>query len=335
LLAVVAAGALGGPIPMEAGNVALDATSAGQTTFQQVTFQQVYDAVPIVVTVASNEDDDAYSVRIRNITTTGFEIAPVEPAEFDGAHANVNVPYLAIEPGIHQLGGLTIEAALHTTSTASAKNSISHDTVNFAASFSQAPAALVTIQTMANELDAPPGEPSRPWMTPGVKSVMAGQIQLSLEVAETQHKPLITQDETIGYVAFSAGSGSFIDAGGATILYDSLTSGAIVKGWTDTATDGTGYAVGFNQTFADAPGVTLGTMASRNGGDGGWVRRGAVTAAESYWAIDEDTVSDTERSHGGSEMVGIVAFSDPFVVPEPLSLALLAVGAMGLLRRRR
>ncbi len=336
LLAVVVADAFGAPVSMESGNVALDATSAGQTTFQQVTFQQVYDVVPIVVTVASNEDDDAYSVRIRNVTTTGFEIAPVEPAKFDGPHGNVNVPYLAIEPGIHQLGGLTIEAALHTTSTASANTSTtSHDTVNFAASFSQAPATLVTIQTMVNELDAPPGEPSRPWMTPGVKSVTAGQIALSLETAETQHKPLITQDETIGYVAFSAGSGSFTDAGGAIILYDSLTSDAIVKGWADTSPDGTGYAVGFNQTFADAPDVTLGTIASRNGGDGGWIRRGAITGAESYWAIDEDTVGDTERSHGGSEKVGIVAFSDPFVVPEPTSLALLTLAAAGALFRRR
>lgn len=335
LLAMVSAGAFGASVSMEAGNIALDATLAGQSTFQQVTFQQVYDVVPIVVTVPSNQEDDAYSLRIRNVTTTGFEIAPVEPANFDGPHGAVNVPYLAIEPGIHQLGGLTIEAALHTTSTASANVSITHDTVNFAASFSQAPATLVTIQTMVNELDAPPGEPSRPWMTPGVKSVTAGQILLSLEVAETQHKPLITQDETIGYVAFSAGSGSFVDAGGATVLYDSLTSGAVVKGWTDTTPNGMGYAVDFNQTFADAPGVTLGTIASRNGGDGGWVRRCAVAADESYWTIDEDTVGDTERSHGGLEQVGIVAFSDPFVVPEPLSLTLLALGAAGAVFRRR
>ena len=75
LLAVACSGAVGAPISMEAGNVALDATSAGQTTFQQVTFQQVYDVVPIVVTVASNEGSDSYSVRIRNVTTTGFEIA--------------------------------------------------------------------------------------------------------------------------------------------------------------------------------------------------------------------------------------------------------------------
>ena len=336
LLAVTAAVAPGAPVSMEAGNVALETTSAGQTTFQQVTFQQAYDVVPIVVTVASNEGSEAYSVRIRNITRTGFEIAQVEPAKFDGPHDAVNVPYFAIEPGIYQFGGLTIEAALHTTSTASANTSTStHDTVNFAASFSQAPATLVTIQTMVNEMDAPPGEPSRPWMTPGVRSVTAGQILLSLEVAETGHMTLITQDETIGYVAFSAGSGSFTDAGGATILYDCLTSGAIVKGWTDADPDGTGYAVGFNQTFLDAPGVTLGTIASRSGGDGGWVRRCAVTATESYWTIDEDTVKDTERSHGGSEMVGIVAFSDPFVVPEPLSLALLALGAAGAVCRRR
>ena len=235
---------------MEAGNIALDATSAGQTTFQQVTFQQAYAVAPIVVTVASNEDNDSYSVRIRNVTTTGFEIAQVEPPNFDGPHPAVNVPYLAIEPGICQLGGLTIEAATHTTHTASSNTSTAtHDPVNFAASFSQPPAALVTIQTMVNELDAPPGETSRPWMTPGVASVSAGRIALSLEVAETGHLPLITQDETIGYVAFSAGSGSFTDAGGATILCDSLTSGAIIEGWTDTDPDGTGYAVGFNQAF--------------------------------------------------------------------------------------
>lgn len=43
------------------------------------------------------------AIRIRNVTTTGFEAAQVEPANVDGVQEAMTMHYLAVEPGTHEL----------------------------------------------------------------------------------------------------------------------------------------------------------------------------------------------------------------------------------------
>ena len=87
---------------MEAATVVLAATTA-DPTFKQVNFRQVYTTPPIVVVLATNETSEPAAIRIRNVTTTGFEAVQVEPANLDGVQGAMTLHYLAVEPGTHEL----------------------------------------------------------------------------------------------------------------------------------------------------------------------------------------------------------------------------------------
>lgn len=87
---------------MEAASVALPATTTG-SSYHQVTFRQSYVTPPVVVVLATNQGSDPAAIRVRNVTTTGFEAAQVEPANNDGPHAAMTMHYLAVEPGTHEL----------------------------------------------------------------------------------------------------------------------------------------------------------------------------------------------------------------------------------------
>lgn len=100
---------------MESASFVLTDTTV-DPTFKQVTFRQAYTTVPIVVVLATDEDSEPAAIRIRNITTTGFDAVQVEPANNDGEHGAMTMHYLAIETGVHELpDGTRIEAGLLAT----------------------------------------------------------------------------------------------------------------------------------------------------------------------------------------------------------------------------
>jgi RHS repeat-associated protein len=100
---------------MEAASTTLAATTS-DPTFKQVTFQQAYATPPVVVVLATNETPDPAAIRIRNVTTTGFEAAQVEPANADGLQGAMTLHYLAVESGTHELpDGTRILAATVST----------------------------------------------------------------------------------------------------------------------------------------------------------------------------------------------------------------------------
>jgi len=102
----------GGSFRLEVNTVQLNDTYSNPS-FVQVTFLQSYSAPPVVLAMATNEGSDPGAVRIRNITTTGFEIAQTEPANLDGKHGAMTVPYIAIDPGVHNFNGHAIYAGTH------------------------------------------------------------------------------------------------------------------------------------------------------------------------------------------------------------------------------
>lgn len=101
---------------MEANTVVLPDTSV-DPTFKQVFFRQAYAQPPVVVVLATNETPDPTAIRIRNVTTIGFEAAQVEPAGNDGVQGAMTLQYIAVEPGAHELpDGTRILAATVSTS---------------------------------------------------------------------------------------------------------------------------------------------------------------------------------------------------------------------------
>ena len=86
---------------LEAGEVTLNDTSVNPG-FVTVSFQQSYATAPVVLVLPTSEGSDPTSVRIRSVTSTGFEISQVEPANNDGIAPPMTVPYVVVEPGIHR-----------------------------------------------------------------------------------------------------------------------------------------------------------------------------------------------------------------------------------------
>ncbi len=73
--------------------------SSGQYT--QVAFADAFDQAPVVIVLPTEQGWQPSSVRIRNVTTTGFEMDIVEPAGEDGLHPSQMIHYLAVTPGEH------------------------------------------------------------------------------------------------------------------------------------------------------------------------------------------------------------------------------------------
>jgi hypothetical protein len=169
---------------------------------------------------------------------------------------------------------------------------------------------LAQVQTMRNEINAPPSDPSSPWLTASAQSINSTKVNLALERAEVNDGASVSQEEVIGYLAISQGATSFVDDGGNTILWDALISPDVITGWDDAGGNGNGVAINFSQAFSSAP-LVVANHAKRDGGDGGWMRQGATSASSVRLTCDEDQFTDSERGHT-SEAASILAFSDAF-----------------------
>jgi hypothetical protein len=112
--------------------------------------------------------------------------------------------------------------------------------------------------------------------------------------------------ETVGFIVFEAAHGSI-----AGVEFEAWLGPDTVQGVGNSPP----YSYAFDTPFAEAPLVTLTTMAGMDGGNGGWAQTHGPTPAtqdQLLLSIDEDQIGDSERAHTG-EHVGYVAFAGPLV----------------------
>lgn len=89
----------------------LGTSQAGPAAWSPVTFAKPFPAAPVVVLgPASSNDPEPATVRVRYVTATGFEFQIDEWDYLDGAHGAEKIGFLALEPGVHQIGGRPFEA---------------------------------------------------------------------------------------------------------------------------------------------------------------------------------------------------------------------------------
>lgn len=351
---------------VEVRTIDVAGTGDGQTTFQQVNFNKPFAAAPVVVALPTNEGSASAALRIKNVTATGFQIAPIEPSGEDGQHAAMTgVTFIAVAPGTHTLGGTTIEANFLSTASAvgnnppftepnganndNANTAGDYDNITFSSSFTN-PAVLAAIQSDNNESasDPPPGGPSSPWMTTVIDGISGSGFKVALQRSEVDEDNDglfdINAAESIGWIAIESGSDLFTDDGGNIIELQAFLSDFEIEGWEDPdppGSDGDGNFVNFaSGAFANVP-VVIATIGSNVGRDGGWLRRGEIQANGIFLTVDEDAFNDAERGHG-AELASILAFSQDFnlsaAVPEPstilLWLIMAAAAALFAWRRR-
>lgn len=171
---------------IEMGNVTLNDTFT-TPTWTSVLFAQAFPTVPLVVSLPTNQGSDPANIRIRNVTTTGFEILQTEPTANDGPHLAMNTAYLAIEQGTHTLAdGSQIIALRHsTTQTISGISGGGWDSIALMPGFPAAPAVVAALQTTRNESASPPSTSSIPFIDVAIRNVTAASLQVSIERAES------------------------------------------------------------------------------------------------------------------------------------------------------
>jgi hypothetical protein len=295
-----------GSLRFEADTVVIPPASAGTASFTAVSFSPSFAVTPLVFALPTNQGSAPAALRIRNITTSGFEIAALEPTAESGPHPSMTIDYIAATPGNHTLpDGTIIEAGAITTARyqAGTGGSTGWVTINFGAAFSTPPAVLLQIQSSNSEL-IDPSLPSVPWLVVAARNISTTSMNVALERAEAIAGTVIA--ETIGYLAMAGNvQSSFIDADGSGILCEAILTSSNVQGW-----DNGCFNNNFANTYAFAP-LAVAHQATRNGGNGGWLRRCNLTASRLGLTVDEDRASDSERSHI-TEQAGILAFSQPF-----------------------
>lgn len=287
-----------------------------------VNFTQNFESVPLVFTLPTTEGNNTAAHRINNITESGFQIITAEPESEDGQHIAMGLNFLAIEPGVYVLpDGQRLEAcSIVTTRAQQALGTDEWETITFLSDFTETPAVLGQIQTMANEVGNVPTGPSIPWLTTAIGNVTADETNLALERSETVSGS-IDVPERIAYLAAepTAGRQSFT-TNGQTIEYEIIRTDETINGW------GSCSIVQYSEPWTDSDGsriraIPLASMNSRRGTDGGWLRRCPENlnneSQRVRLVVDEIRRNpynyDGNRTRSAPERAGILVFSDNFV----------------------
>ncbi len=285
----------------------------------QINFQQIYDEPPAVFMLSTNQGGNPAIVRIRNITTSGFEALPLEPSGEDGEHVTMGAHYLAIEYGVHEFpDGTIVEvgSAFLTDLQYGAKSpfigtvSKSYDSLSFQHSFSVRPNFFHSLQTLESLDSNPPYEALIPFFTIAVESgsLSATGVNVALEASQTEKGTI--NEEKMAYLAVEPGTGRvFSDDDGNIVEWESFFTGFNVVGWDDEC-----VTFSFTNEYTAEP-LVMASNNSRDGNDGGWLRSCELTSTYLGLVVDEDRSVDRERSHGKEE-ASILAMRGNFIVRE-------------------
>ena len=269
-------------------------------TWQTITLSQTFTDPIVIVGPMQLGDTSPGTVRIRNVTSSSFQIQVNEWDYLDGPHGPETVSYLVLNRGINVLdNGKVIEAG-------SASVTDAFSSVNLSSGFASTP---VVITTVASDNDSQA-------VTSRLRDVTASGF--SLRVQEEESNDGTHPAETVNYIATLPGIGN--------------SNGLIYEAGLAPDVTHKAFVTNFTQTFLTAPRF-LASMQTYNSADTANVRVKGINAKRVSPFIEEERSLDNEVSHIG-ETVGFMAFR--FTPPaarqnESGSAATNETGAVGLL----
>ncbi len=318
------------PLEFEGAHIVLKNTYEGAPFWTHVDFNKTFVTKPVVFIVADDNGTNPASVKIKNVTKSGFDAVMVEPQGEDGPHYSQHISFLAVNKGIHKIGNTYFQVGSIDTKKYQQANRgvIAHsEWEKISTIFSSCtPVVVANIQSLNNEigLDVPNHNKiirSKPWLTTAIDVNDSG-VYLSLERSETDEGS-ISKDETVGYMIAPANiQDSVVDDNGNNILFETIQKVNYFRGW-----DGVCKKVNFVNAYNKTP-LIAANKNSKNEMDGGWFRRCKLSKTEVGFVIDEDGGSssrtnynyksppqDREREHS-PETGGIFVFSDTIIIHE-------------------
>lgn len=259
-------------LPMEAGEVAAD------HTWKRLSFTRPFFNPVVVIGGLSTNQSQASVVRLRNVTSSGFDIRIQEWECYDGVHGLETVGYLVIESGVHMLpGNVRVEAGKVNT-----VKGASFSAFTFKQAFPVAPVVMASVTT-TNDQNA---------VAVRLDRVTSKGFRLCLQEQEAnlQDHPA----ETVAYIAWQPSNGDF----DGVVFEVDKTGREITNAFAD---------ILFTEPHAVAP-VFLGQMQSAYGKDTAALRWRVKDSEGVEVKIAEETSRDSETSHT-TEVVGYMAFS--------------------------
>ena len=258
-------------VKIEAGEVEID------HNWVFVPFESTFTNPVVIANMTSYNGNQACTVRIRNVKSTGFEIKIAEWDYLDVAHKLETVHYVVMEKGRTVLpDGSAVEAGV-------ISGSAGFKSYKFSQSFSKAPVILTAVVSN-NQAEIIGGR---------IKNVnLTGfdyyfREQESLSVANHAHK-----DESVHYVAWEPGKGV-----ADSISYEvANVTGGVKHSWASTT---------FQAAQSEAPVLLLG-MQTTNGTDTSSLRVQNLTGSGFKAMVEEEQSYDSETTHC-DETVGYLA----------------------------
>lgn len=257
------------------------------TNWQTVYFHREYTSPIIVARPASFNESDPVTVRIRNVTSTNFEIRLQEPSNEDQAHIAETVSYFVIEEGSYTFpdGKRIIAGKIITNITCGDTDpGANFATVNFGYTFSSPPAVIHQVMSF--------NDPQ--WVKTRANGVTTSSFDVALEEEEAQTG--FHGQETIGWIALEIGIGT-----NNGILFEAGRTGTVV--------DEIWYTINFNQNFS-SPSIFLANLESYNGPDPCNCRYRNLIYSSVEILGQEDTSNDAEQNHV-DEIADYIVFEAP------------------------
>ena len=177
---------------IEAGIVQFDNSRPGRASFIPVNFDIPFSTTPVVLTVVgSSNGKDAVTSRLRNVTNSGFEVI-MQEQESHGRHAQEQIHWIAIEPGIGLLGDGNAPIRYE----ANSQSGVDHHFSLLEFSQLRNPCVLADIQTFKG----------KDTVALRYRDLTETGIWMRLEEEQSADSEIFHIGETVGYAAFECQS---------------------------------------------------------------------------------------------------------------------------------
>ncbi|MEM8488099.1 MAG: putative Ig domain-containing protein, partial [Bacteroidota bacterium] len=263
----------------EIGSVTVDQPDSG--TWHAVALNNSYIDPVVVMGPPSFNGDNPVTIRVRNVTATGFEFQLDEWDYLDGTHGSETMSYMVVEAGSHMLlDGRRIAAGVtELTQTFS--------TISYGQAFDNPPVVFSQIGSV-NEATA---------ASTRQRTVTVSSFEAQIE--EEEGSDNVHAQETVYWVA--------IDNGAST---DGMANEA---GVTADVVEEQFHSIAFSQAYDAAP-VFLAAMQTADGGDTAVLRYQNLTASGVDVKVEEEQSANDEVGHT-NEVVGYMVFNQPGDLP--------------------
>ncbi len=257
-------------VPAETGTLSVS------HRWQTVNLDRNYQNPVVIAGPASINGGSPTLTRVRNVTSSSFEIQIDEWEYLDGRHSSERVDYMVIEAGQHTLSDGTVIMAGNAT------RNHQWATVNFANAFSGGAAPVVLTQAVTvNDPVA---------IVPRVRNVSTSGFSVKLQ--EEQAANRVHGNETLSWIAIERSTGTHNGS-----LFEVARTGNVVTH--------NNRNISFTSDFSSTP-VFLAAFQTTDGGDAAGMRHRTLNANGATVFVQEERSADIEIVHT-TEIAGYFA----------------------------